>query len=73
MNIDFINLNGFGQYVWPAFIFTLVSCFTLFLKTKKELSVEEKKYFIEFEQKFSVTAPKQKEYSKKTALINPSF
>ncbi len=44
MNIELFILNGYGQFVWPAFIFTFVSCFILYLKTKNELQKQEKIY-----------------------------
>ena len=50
MNIEFFILDGYGQYVWPAFIFTIVSCFSLYLKTSKEFKKQEKIYLKEFEQ-----------------------
>jgi heme exporter protein CcmD len=42
MNLDFFILNGYGQYIWPAFLITFTSCFVLFLKTKKDLKRLEK-------------------------------
>ena len=50
MNIELLVLGGYGQFVWPAFIFTFVSCFLLYLKTKKELKKQEKKFLIVFKQ-----------------------
>ena len=47
MSLEFIFLNGYGPYVWPAFIFTFVSCFFLYLKTKKELQKQEKMFLNE--------------------------
>ena len=35
-------MNGYGQFVWPAFIFSLTSCFYLYAKTKSELKKQEK-------------------------------
>ena len=48
MNIEFLTLGGYGQFVWPAFIFTFVSCFSLYLKTKKELNKQEKLFLLEY-------------------------
>jgi heme exporter protein D len=48
MNLDFLNLGGFGQFVWPAFIFTFVSCFVLYVKTRNELLKQEKIFSKEF-------------------------
>ena len=50
MNIEFLILDGYGQFVWPAFIFTIVSCFSFYLKTKKEFKKQEKIYLKEFKQ-----------------------
>ena len=46
--MDLIYLGGYGQFVWPAFIFTFSSCFFLYLKTKWELQKQEKIYMNEF-------------------------
>jgi len=43
-------LNGYGLFVWSAFIFTFMSCFTLYLKTKKELKKQEAIFLIEYKQ-----------------------
>ncbi len=48
MMLDLIYLGGYGQFVWPAFIFTFFSCFFLYLKTKWELQKQEKIYMNEF-------------------------
>ena len=42
MILDNFTLNGYGQFIWPAFFLTFVSCFLLFLKTKSELAKQEK-------------------------------
>ena len=48
--MDIVNLSGYGQFVWPAFIFTFISCFFLYLRTKKEFQKQEKMYISEFKQ-----------------------
>jgi len=45
---NLIYLGGYGQFVWPAFIFTFLSCFFLYVKTKRELQEQEKIYMNEF-------------------------
>ena len=50
MNLELLFLGGYGQFVWPAFIFTFVSCFVLYVKTKKEFQKQEKKFLKEFKQ-----------------------
>ena len=50
MNLELLILGGYGQYVWPAFIFTFVSCFVFFVKTRKEFQQQEKMFVKEFKQ-----------------------
>tara|TARA_B100000745_G_C20033222_1_gene351847 strand:- start:242 stop:466 length:225 start_codon:yes stop_codon:yes gene_type:complete len=50
MDLEIFILGGYGQFVWPAFIFTFVSCFILYKKTKKELLKQEKLFLKEYEQ-----------------------
>ena len=50
MDVDLLFLGGYGRFVWPAFIFTFVSCFLLYLKTKREFKRQEKVFLIEFNQ-----------------------
>ena len=50
MDMELFILDGYGQFVWPAFMFTIVSCFFLYLKTKKEFHKQEKIYLKEFKQ-----------------------
>ena len=39
---DSIYLGGYGIFVWPAFMFALVLCFTLYNSTKKKYLKYEK-------------------------------
>mgnify|MGYP006153188471 CR=1 FL=1 len=48
--MEFFILDGYGQYVWPAFIFTFISFFTLYLKVKKDFKKQEKIFFSNFKQ-----------------------
>ena len=50
MNLELLILGGYGQFVWPAFVFTFAICFTLYLKTKKEFKKQEKIFSIEFKE-----------------------
>ena len=47
MNLEFFILGGYGQFVWPAFIFTFISCVALYKMTKKELQKQEKMFLDE--------------------------
>tara|TARA_Y100000590_G_scaffold339353_1_gene386843 strand:+ start:180 stop:404 length:225 start_codon:yes stop_codon:yes gene_type:complete len=48
MNLEFFILDGYGQYVWPAFIFTFISFATLYRISKKELQKHEKIFLSEY-------------------------
>ena len=75
MNLEHLVLGGYGQFVWPAFIFTFVSFFLLYLKTKKELKKQEKKFLIEFKQipVRKTEVAKQKELVKEVLSSNPTY
>jgi len=47
---DLFILNGYGQFVWPAFMFTFLSCFLLYIKTLKKFRKQEKLFLSEFKQ-----------------------
>ena len=75
MNIEFLVLGGYGQFVWPAFIFTFVSCFLLYIKTKKELKRQEKMFLIEFKQIpiAKIEVAKQKKLLKKVLSSSSTY
>ena len=54
MNLEFFILGGYGHFVWPAFIFTFLSCFALYLKSNKEFKKQEKMFLYEFKRKQAV-------------------
>ena len=41
-------MNGYGPYVWSAFMFTLVSFLTLFLIVKIQYNKEKNKFIAKF-------------------------
>ena len=45
---EFLNMNGYGLYVWSAFLFTLLSFTTLYVITKIQYIKERKKFFLKF-------------------------
>ena len=67
MIMEFFILGGYGNFVWSAFIFTFVTCFLLYLKTKKELKKQEKLFLNEFKQPqtIKIIVNSQKENTKK--------
>ena len=54
MDLKILILGGYGQFVWPAFIFTFVCCATLYIKTKKELQKQEKIFLVKYKQAHTV-------------------
>ena len=66
-HMDFFIFDGYGQFVWPAFVFTFVSCFYLYLKTKRELRKQEELFLNEFKQvqTIKIEVDKRKETRKK--------
>ena len=75
MNLSLFILGGYGQFVWPAFIFTFLICFYLYLKTKKELQKQEKLFLKEFRQPQTakIVVNSQKENTKKVLSGNSVF
>ena len=45
---EFLNMNGYGLYVWSAFIFTLLSFTTLYIITKIQFVKERSKFVYKF-------------------------
>ena len=48
MNYEFLILGGYGLFVWPAFLFTLISCLVLYLKVKRDFQKQEEIFLKEF-------------------------
>jgi len=75
MNLDLFILGGYGQFVWPAFIFTFVISYYLYSKTKKELQKQEKLFLREFgqTQTVKIVVGTQKKDTKKVLSGNSAF
>tara|TARA_B100000029_G_C17356829_1_gene881032 strand:+ start:542 stop:766 length:225 start_codon:yes stop_codon:yes gene_type:complete len=72
MYIELLTLGGYGQFVWPAFIFTFVCFLSLYLKTKREL-VKQEKLFLKENRQVTTTkirATKQKRILKEISTVN---
>ena len=41
-------MNGYGLFVWSAFVFTLVNFFTLYIVINRQLIKENKKFELKF-------------------------
>jgi len=68
MSLNFFNLGGYGVFVWPAFVFTFVSCLLLYLETKKVLQKQER-IFLEEYKKLQRSEIKVFEKEKKTKEV----
>ena len=45
---EILFMNGYGLYVWSAFIFTLINFAILFVVTKTQYAREKKKFIAKF-------------------------
>jgi len=50
MNLELFSFGSYGQFVWPAFIFTFFCCFYLYFKTLKKFKKQEKIFLKEFKE-----------------------
>ena len=71
MDLEILTLGGYGQFVWPAFIFTFLICLVLYLKTRKEFQKQEKIFLKEFKLTYPIKIKTFKE--KKVFSSNPIF
>ena len=74
MNLELFILGGYGYFVWPAFIFTFLSCFALYLKTNKEFKKQEIMFLNKFGQMHSAkieTVNKEKALKEIYRVLSP--
>ena len=72
---SFIILGGYGHFVWPAFVFTFLSCFVLYLRSIKEFKKQEKLFLNEFKQieSIKIKDAEDKKSSRKYLSKSPIF
>ena len=46
--INILLMNGYGLFVWSAFVFTLINFFTLYLIINRQFIKENKKFELKF-------------------------
>ena len=46
--INLLIMNGYGLFVWSAFVFTLINFFTLYTIINRQLVKENKKFELKF-------------------------
>ena len=61
MNINFLILGEYSQYVWPAFIFSFTICFSFYVKTQQKLKKLEIIFENEFKTNKNVGSSQQKD------------
>ena len=67
MYTEILTFGEYTYFIWSAFIFTFLTCFILFLKTKNDLAKQEKLYLLEYK-KLSIAEvdySDQREFSNK--------
>ena len=62
---EIIYMNGYGFYVWSAFLFTLLSFASLYVITKVQFLKEQKKFII----KYGTLNPKKASVAKSQGTI----
>ena len=72
---DFLTLSGYGQFVWPAFIFTFSSFYILYLKSFKEFKKQEKSFSNECQKikSIKINTGKRKETTEEIFSNNPVY
>ena len=48
MTNEILFMNGYGLYVWSAFVFTLFSLLSLYVIVKSQYNKEKSKFIIKF-------------------------
>ena len=70
MIIEILFMNGYGLYVWSAYIFTLVSFTSLYVVTKTQYSKEKKKFIAKFGKLNSERAAFAKSHSTNREILS---
>jgi heme exporter protein D len=45
---EILTMNGYGFYVWSAFVFTFLNFVTLYIVTMVQYTKEKKKFIVKF-------------------------
>ena len=61
---EMLLMNGYGLYVWSAFLFTLLSFVTLYIVTKIQYNKEKEK----FTSKFGTLNPERAAFAKSQSI-----
>ena len=64
---EFLNMGGYGFYIWASFLIVIIFCFLLFYRTRKTL----KKYENEFARELNkLPAEHKKRIAKSSKVIS---
>ncbi len=64
---EFLNMGGYGFYIWTSFLVVIIFCFLLFYRTRKTL----KKYENEFARELNkLPAEHKKRIAKSSKVIS---
>ena len=61
---EMLLMNGYGLYVWSAFLFTLLSFATLYIVTKIQYNKEKEKFI----SKFGTLNPERAAFAKSQSI-----
>ena len=61
---EMLLMNGYGLYVWSAFLFTLLSFVTLYIVTKIQYNKEKEKFI----SKFGTLNPERAAFAKSQSI-----
>ena len=64
---EFLNMGGYGHYVWTSFLIVTVFCFLLYYKTKKTLKKYEKEFLNELK---NLSEQEKREVLKKSKVLS---
>ena len=61
MNMGFFIFGEYGQFVWPAFIFSFTICISFYIKTKRKLKELEIIFKKEFKENENIEVSEEKD------------
>jgi len=75
MTNELILMNGYGAYVWSAFIFTMISFAILYTIIKTQLVKEQRRFKTKFNnlEDIKIVSAKQQQGIYKEILVNSSI
>jgi len=74
MDLSIFILGKYSYFVWPAFIFAFLSCFYLYVKTKKKLKKYDKLYLAEnYQQKLGEESNSRSSSHPKKEILGASI